>query len=44
MTEQNLDGAQVGASFQQVCRPTMTQCVRRAENYTARSTDLGRQE
>ena len=25
MTEQNLDGAQVGASFQQVGRPTVTQ-------------------
>ncbi len=24
MTEQNLDGAQVGASFQQVGRPTVT--------------------
>src|SRR5258708_40245994 len=28
MTEQNLDGAQVGASFQQVGRPTVTQSVR----------------
>ena len=25
MTEQNLDGAQVGAGLQQVCRPTVTQ-------------------
>src|ERR1700756_4233500 len=28
MTEQNLDGAQVGAAFQQMCRPAMTQRVR----------------
>src|SRR5262249_57901595 len=27
MTEQNLDGAQVGAGLQQVCRPTVTQWV-----------------